>query len=68
MEIEGRHYTPGEFSAEILKKLKADAEAALGKTIRRAVITVPAYVNDAQRHATKQAGELAGFRGLRRRD
>lgn len=61
VEIEDRHYTPGEISAEILKKLKADAEAALGKTIRRAVITVPAYFNDAQRNATKQAGELAGF-------
>ncbi len=61
VEIEGRRHTPEEISSEILKKLKADAEAALGKTIGRAVITVPAYFNDAQRHATKQAGELAGF-------
>jgi molecular chaperone DnaK len=61
VEIEGRHYTPEEISSEILKKLKADAEAALGKAISRAVITVPAYFNDAQRNATKQAGELAGF-------
>jgi molecular chaperone DnaK len=61
VEMAGRHYTPEEISAEILKKLKAGAEAALGKTISRAVITVPAYFNDAQRQATKQAGELAGF-------
>ncbi len=61
VEIQGRRYTPEEISAEILKKLKAGAEAALGKTIHRAVITVPAYFNDAQRNATKKAGELAGF-------
>ncbi len=61
VEMAGRRYTPEEISAEILKKLKAGAEAALGKTISRAVITVPAYFNDAQRNATKQAGELAGF-------
>ena len=61
VEIQGRHYTPEEISSEILKKLKAAAEAALGKTISRAVITVPAYFNDAQRNATKKAGELAGF-------
>ncbi|MGA2557448.1 MAG: Hsp70 family protein [Verrucomicrobiota bacterium] len=61
VEIQGRRYLPEEISAEILKKLKAGAEAALGKTIHRAVITVPAYFNDAQRNATKKAGELAGF-------
>jgi molecular chaperone DnaK len=61
VEIQGRRYTPEEISSEILKKLKAAAEAALGKTISRAVITVPAYFNDAQRNATKKAGELAGF-------
>ena len=61
VEIQGRRCTPEEISSEILKKLKADAEAALGKAVSRAVITVPAYFNDAQRNATKQAGELAGF-------
>ena len=57
----GRWLTPEEISAEILKKLKADAETALGEPVTRAVITVPAYFNDAQRQATKKAGELAGF-------
>src|SRR4051812_10008232 len=52
---------PEETSALILRKLKADAEAALGREVSRAVITVPAYFNDAQRNATKRAGELAGF-------
>ena len=61
MEIHGRAFTPEEISAEILKKLKRDAEASLGEPIARAVITVPAYFNDAQRNATKKAGELAGF-------
>ncbi len=61
VEIQGRSFTPEEISAEILKKLKRDAEAALGEPISRAVITVPAYFNDAQRNATKKAGELAGF-------
>jgi molecular chaperone DnaK len=61
VEIRGRSYTPEEISAEILKKLKRDAEAALGETVSRAVITVPAYFNDAQRNATKRAGELAGL-------
>jgi molecular chaperone DnaK len=61
VEIHGRTYTPEEISAEILKKLKRDAEAALDEPVNRAVITVPAYFNDAQRNATKAAGELAGF-------
>lgn len=59
--MHGRAWTPEEVSAEVLKKLKADAEAALGEPVTRAVITVPAYFNDAQRSATKRAGELAGF-------
>ena len=61
MEMHGRAFTPEEISAEVLKKLKRDAEAALGEPVTRAVITVPAYFNDAQRNATKRAGELAGF-------
>jgi molecular chaperone DnaK len=61
IEIHGRAFTPEEISAEILKKLRRDAEAALSEPITRAVITVPAYFNDAQRNATKKAGELAGF-------
>lgn len=59
--IHGKKLPPEEVSAEVLKKLKRDAEAALGEPITRAVITVPAYFNDAQRNATKRAGELAGF-------
>jgi len=59
--IAGENRTPEEVSAEVVKKLKRDAETALGESITRAVITVPAYFNDAQRNATKRAGELAGF-------
>src|SRR5882724_4491481 len=59
--IHGRAYTPEEISAEVLKKLKLDAEAYFNEPVTRAVITVPAYFNDAQRNATKKAGELAGF-------
>jgi molecular chaperone DnaK len=61
MELGGREWTPEEISAEVLKKLKRDAEAFFGESVSRAVITVPAYFNDAQRNATKKAGELAGF-------
>lgn len=61
IDLHGRAWTPGEISAEVLMKLKRDAEASLGEPVTRAVITVPAYFNDAQRNATKRAGELAGF-------
>jgi molecular chaperone DnaK len=59
--LHGRAWTPEEISAEVLKKLKRDAEQYFGEPVTRAVITVPAYFNDAQRNATKKAGELAGF-------
>ena len=59
--IHGKNYSPDEISAEILKKLKRDAENYFGEAVTRAVITVPAYFNDAQRNATKRAGEMAGF-------
>jgi molecular chaperone DnaK len=59
--IHGVHYSPEEISAEVLKKLRHDADAHFGEPVTRAVITVPAYFNDAQRTATKRAGELAGF-------
>ncbi|MDL2267645.1 molecular chaperone DnaK [Desulfovibrio sp. OttesenSCG-928-G15] len=61
VEVEGRTYTAAEVSAMILSKLKADAEAYLGETVSEAVITVPAYFNDSQRQATKDAGRIAGL-------
>ena len=61
VEIDGHQYTPQEVSATILSKLKADAEAYLGEPVTEAVITVPAYFNDAQRQATKDAGKIAGL-------
>ena len=61
VDIDGKKYTPQEISAMILKKLKADAESYLGEKVTEAVITVPAYFNDAQRQATKDAGKIAGL-------
>ncbi|MFM7355547.1 MAG: Hsp70 family protein, partial [Actinomycetota bacterium] len=65
IDIDGKKYTAQEISARILQKLKRDAEAYLGDTVTDAVITVPAYFNDAQRQATKEAGEIAGLNVLR---
>ncbi|HEY2704953.1 MAG TPA: molecular chaperone DnaK [Candidatus Dormibacteraeota bacterium] len=65
IEVMGQRYTPEQISAMILQKLKADAEAYLGQKVTDAVITVPAYFNDAQRQATKNAGEIAGLNVVR---
>jgi molecular chaperone DnaK len=65
VEVEGKTFTPQEVSAMILQKIKADAEAYLGEKVTQAVITVPAYFDDSQRQATKQAGEIAGLEVLR---
>ncbi|HKZ34806.1 MAG TPA: molecular chaperone DnaK [Patescibacteria group bacterium] len=65
VQVEGREFTPQEISAKILQKLRTDAEGYLGEKVEKVVITVPAYFNDSQRQATKQAGEIAGMEVLR---
>merc|ERR1711991_1048996 len=65
IDIEGKEFSPSEISSFILRKLKEDAESYLGETVDQAVITVPAYFNDAQRQATKDAGKIAGLEVLR---
>ncbi|MUK02241.1 molecular chaperone DnaK [Vibrio cholerae] len=65
VDIDGKKYTPQEISARTLQKLKTDAESYLGEKVTDAVITVPAYFNDAERQATKEAGEIAGLKVLR---
>lgn len=65
VEVDGKKYTPQEVSAKILQKIKSDAEAYLGDKVTQAVITVPAYFDDSERQATKQAGEIAGLEVLR---
>ena len=65
VEVDGKKLIPQEVSAKILQKIKADAEAYLGDKVTQAVITVPAYFDDSERQATKQAGEIAGLEVLR---
>src|ERR671932_351635 len=65
LDVDGKKWTPQEISAQILGKLKRDAEAYLGDKVTQAVITVPAYFDDAQRQATKEAGQIAGLEVLR---
>ncbi|HSJ51315.1 MAG TPA: molecular chaperone DnaK [Actinomycetota bacterium] len=65
LEVDGKRWTPQEISAQILGKLKRDAEAYLGDTVTQAVVTVPAYFDDSQRQATKEAGQVAGLEVLR---
>jgi molecular chaperone DnaK len=65
VDVDGKRWTPQEISAQILTKLKRDAESYLGDTVQQAVITVPAYFDDAQRQATKEAGQIAGLEVLR---
>ena len=65
VEVEGKSFTPQEISAKVLAKIKADAEKYLGEPVKQAVITVPAYFDDSERQATKQAGEIAGLEVMR---
>jgi len=65
IQVFGKTYTPEQISAFILQKIKKDAEAFLGEPVSKAVITVPAYFNDAQRQATKDAGAIAGLEVVR---
>src|ERR687896_1648949 len=65
IDIDGKNYSPQEISARILQKLKSDAESYLGDKVTEAVITTPAYFDDAQRQATKEAGKIAGLEVLR---
>src|SRR3990170_1907222 len=65
VEADGKQYSPSQISAFILQKMKETAEAHLGSKVEQAVITVPAYFNDAQRQATKDAGKIAGLEVLR---
>src|SRR5258706_8527776 len=65
LDVDGKKWLPQEISAQILAKLKRDAESYLGDKVTQAVITVPAYFDDAQRQATKEAGEIAGLEVLR---
>src|SRR5688572_30303089 len=65
VEVDGKTYSPSQISAFVLTKMKETAEAYLGETVSQAVITVPAYFNDAQRQATKDAGKIAGLEVLR---